>query len=87
MYGASVVAQMVEIVPAMQEASIRSLGWEDPWRRDWTPQAEGLPTPEFWPGEFYGQRNLAGYLPWGHKVSDTTEQLTHTNSNSSHQER
>ena len=22
-----------------------------------------------------GQRNLAGYSPWGHKESDTTEQL------------
>ena len=23
----------------------------------------------------YGQRSLAGYSPWGHKESDTTEQL------------
>ena len=30
------------------------------------------------PGEFHGQRNLAGYSPWGHKESDTTERLTHT---------
>ena len=28
-----------------------------------------------WPAEFYGQRNLAGYIPRGHKESDTTEQL------------
>ena len=27
--------------------------------------------------KFYGQRSLAGYSPWGHKVSDTTERLTH----------
>ena len=26
---------------------VRSLGWEDPWRR------ERLPTPVFWPGEFH----------------------------------
>ena len=32
------------------------------------------------PGEFHGQRNLAGYSPWGHKESDTTEQLTHSGS-------
>ena len=32
----------------------------------------------FLPGEFHGQRNLAGYSPWGHKESDTTEPLTHT---------
>ena len=38
------------------------------WRRQW------LPTPVFWPREFYGQRNLAGYSPWGCKESDFTEQ-------------
>ena len=25
------------------------------------------------PGELHGQRNLAGYSPWGHKELDTTE--------------
>ena len=25
------------------------------------------------PGESHGQRNLAGYSPWGHKESDMTE--------------
>ena len=34
------------------------------------------PTPVFSPGEFHGQRSLVGYSPWGHKESDTTEQLT-----------
>ena len=29
------------------------------------------------PGEFHGQRNLAGCSPWGRKESDTTERLTH----------
>ena len=38
-----------------------------PWRR------ERLSTPVFWPGEFHGL-----YSPWGHKDSDTTEQLSHT---------
>ena len=28
------------------------------------------------PREFYGQRSLAGYSPWGHKESDMTEHLT-----------
>ena len=41
-----------------------------PWRR------EQQPTPVFLPGEFHGQRRLAGYSPWGHKESDTTERLT-----------
>ena len=35
------------------------------------------------PGKFHGQRNLAGYRPWGHKESDMTEWMwahnhTHT---------
>ena len=41
-----------------------------PWRKEWQP------TPVFLPGEFPGQRSLAGYSPWGLKVSDTAEQLT-----------
>ena len=32
--------------------------------------------PVFLPGEFHGQRSLAGYCPWGRKESDTTEPLT-----------
>ena len=28
-----------------------------------------LPTPVFLPGEFHGQRKLAGYSPWGGKES------------------
>ena len=27
----------------------------------------------FLPGEFHGQRSLAGYSPWGHKELDITE--------------
>ena len=41
-----------------------------PWRTEWQL------TPVFLPGEFHGQRSLADYSPWGHKVSDATEQLT-----------
>ena len=36
---------------------------------------EWEPTAVFLPGEFHGQRNLAGYSPWGPKELDTTEQL------------
>ena len=32
----------------------------------------------FLPGEFHGQRSLAGYSPWGRKELDTTESHTHT---------
>ena len=46
-----------------------------PWRREWQP------TPVFLPGEFYGQRSLAGYSPQARKESDTTEWLTQHNNN------
>ena len=36
---------------------------------------EWLPTLVFLPGEFHGQRNLAGYIPWGCKELDMIEQL------------
>ena len=48
--------------------SIPGLG-RFPWRKKW------LPTPGFLPGESNGQGSLVGYSPWGHKESDTTEQL------------
>ena len=43
-----------------------------PWRRSWQP------TLVFLPEESHGQRSLVGYSPWGHKESDTTEQLHFT---------
>jgi len=49
----------------------------DPWLRRIPWRRERLPTPVSLPGELHGQRSLAGYSPWGHKGSDTTEQLTH----------
>ena len=39
-------------------------------------EGNGKPTPVFLPGESHGQRSLAGYSLWGHKESDTTEQLS-----------
>ena len=35
--GASLVAQTVKNLPAMQETWLPSLGWEDPWMRDGNP--------------------------------------------------
>ena len=35
--------------------------------------AEASTTPVFLPGEFQGQRSLAGYSPWNYKESDMTE--------------
>ena len=50
---------------------VQSLGQEDPLE-----EGMATPIPVFLPGEFHGQRSLAGYSPWGHKDSDVTEQLT-----------
>ena len=55
---------------------VRSLGWEDPWRR------ERQPTPVFLPGESHGRRSLVGYRPQGCKESDTTELLHFTSTSS-----
>ena len=69
---ASQVALAVMNLPAGAEDTrtwVQFLGWEDPWRRKWQP------TPVFLPGESHGQRSQAGYSPWGHKESDTTECL------------
>ena len=60
--GASLMAQWVKNLPAVQEMRVQSLGGEDPLEK------EQLSTPVFWPGEFHGL-----YSPWGHKESDTTE--------------
>ena len=40
------------------------------WKRAWQP------TPVILPGRVHGQTSLVGYSQWGHKESDTTEQLT-----------
>ena len=64
---ASMVAQLVKNLPAMQETRVQSLVRKIPWT--WQP------TPEFLPGESHGQRSLVGYSPWGHKESDMTEWL------------
>ena len=48
------MAQLVKNLPVMWETWVRSLGWEDPLEK-------GKATPVFLPGEFHGQRSLAGY--------------------------
>ena len=64
---ASLMAQMVKHLPAVQETWVQSLHREDPWRMEWQP------TPIFLPEEFHGQRSLVGYSLWGSKDSDTTD--------------
>ena len=59
--GASQVAQLEKNPPAVQETWVRSLGGEEPLEKEWQP------APVFLPGEFHGQRSLAGYSPQGCK--------------------
>ena len=65
----SLIAQMVNNPPAMQETWVRFLIQEDPLEKGMAT------TPVFLPREFHGQRSLRGYSPRGHKASDMTEQL------------
>ena len=67
---ASLVAQTVKNLPARDPGLGRSLGEENEKRREW------LPTPVFLPGEFHGQRNLAGYSSGGHKELIMTDWIT-----------
>ena len=39
---ASLVAQMVERLPAMQETQVQSLGWEEPQEKEMTSQSSTL---------------------------------------------
>ena len=61
---------MVKNLPPMWETQVPLLGWEDPLQKGMATHAV------FLPGEFYGQRSLAGYKPGGHKKLNVTEQLT-----------
>ena len=58
------VAQLVMNLPAMQETWVRSLGWEDPLGKGKAIHFSILAWRIPWT-----------VCPWGHKESDTTEQL------------
>ena len=52
---ATLVAQTVKNLPAVQETWVQSWVRKSPLRRDW------LPIQVFLPVEFHGQRSLEGY--------------------------
>ena len=67
------MAQRVKNLPAMQEPQetwVLSQDQKNPLEEAWQP------TPIFLPQKSHGQRSLVGYSPWGHKESDTIEQLS-----------
>ena len=57
---ASLIAQLVKNLPAMQETWVLSLSWEDPLEK----------------GKATHSSILAWRIPCGHKELDTTEQLS-----------
>ena len=62
---ASLVAQLVKNLPAIQEARVRSLGWEDPLEKGMVTHSSIL-----------AWRIHGLYSPWGCKESDTPERLS-----------
>ena len=62
---ASLVAQMVKNLPALQETWVWSLGWEDPLEKGKATHSV------FWPREIHGL-----YSSWGRKELDSTEQVS-----------
>ena len=67
------VAQIVKNLPVAQVTQVETWVGKIPWRSEW------LPTPVFLPGEFHGQRTLAGTVHGFAKESNTTGQLTLSN--------
>ena len=67
---ASLVAQTVKSLPAVQENQAWSLGREDPLEKEMATHSSNLAWRISWT-----ERSLACYSPWGRKESDTTERL------------
>ena len=67
---ASLVAQTVKNLPAVQETQVWSAVRKIPWRR------KRQPTPVSLPGKSHGQRSLVGYSPWACQGLDMTDWLT-----------
>ena len=61
---ASLLAQTIKKLPAMQDTRVSSLGQEDPLEKEMSIN---------FPGESHRQRSLAGYSPWGQKELDMIE--------------
>ena len=69
MNGASLMAQTVKHLSAMQETRVQSLGWEDPLEKEMAAHSSILA----W--KIHGLQSLVGYHPWGRKELDTRKRL------------
>ena len=63
---ASLVAQLVKNLPAMQETWVQSLGWEDPLEKG-TATYSSILAWRIPRTEEPGGVGWSGYSPWGHK--------------------
>ena len=66
------MAQTIKCLSTMRETRVRSLGREDPLKKEMAIHSSTIA----W--KSHGQRSLVGYSPRGRKESDTTEQLRFT---------
>ena len=73
-YGVSLVVQTVKNLPAVQEAWIQSLGWEDPLEKGMATHSSILA----W--RICGQRSLVGYTTWSCRVKYNWVTNTYTHS-------
>ena len=75
LYRTSLVAQQQRICLQCRRRGLIPWVGKIPWERKWQP------TPVFLPGKSHGQRSLAGYSPWGHRVGHnlaTKQQLLYS---------
>ena len=72
-YRASLIAQLVKNLPAVQETWVLFLGWEDPLEK------EMATTLALLPGEFHGQRSLVGREAWWAIVHGVAKSWTQLN--------
>ena len=61
---------MVKNLPAIWETRFNLWVGKISWRKEWQSIAV------FLPGKSHGQKNLAGYSPWGHKDQTGLKQLS-----------
>ena len=60
---------MVKHLLTMWETQVQSLGGEDPLEKEMATHSSTLA------GKSHGRRSVVGYIPWGRKELDTTEQF------------
>ena len=73
-YMASLVAQRIKCLPAMQETRVRSLGWEDPLEKEMATQSSILAWRIPWTEEPGGLQST-GWQRVGHDLATEQQQI------------